>query len=217
MMDQNFVFVSTANLNDLVLEEMLDSSLLSAQVIKQAEAFSAPKQKQFIACRYLLAQLLNQHCKIPSLPNIKISSNRRPQFDDNSLPDFNISHSGDFVAIALCSTGKIGIDIEFDRPRKNILNIAKQFFSPPENSWLNQQSNILAAFWQLWTLREAALKLYAKGVWQMKEVKIAMPQQHITAEFASDFHSYHQILTPIYLSLCCSKPIHSITIDNIQY
>ncbi|WP_392564957.1 4'-phosphopantetheinyl transferase superfamily protein [Orbus wheelerorum] len=192
---------------------MLQSTLLSSQVIKQAENFSSNKQKQFVACRYLLAQLLNRHLDIVSLPNIKIAENSRPQFEKSHLPDFNISHSGDFIAVAISSEGRVGLDIEFDRPRKNILTIAKQFFSEQENIWLNKQINILSAFWQLWTLRESALKLYAKGVWQMKELEIMMPAQKASAKFATEFYLYHQKLEHIYLSVCCGKPIYTIVID----
>jgi len=212
-MRQNFVFIQSATLNDLVLDAMLRSPLLSEQVIKQAENFSLDKKKQFIGCRYLLAELLNEHFNITTLPNIKITENSRPQFEKSNLPDFNISHSGDFVAVAISTVGKIGLDIEFDRPRKNILTIAKQFFSEPENIWLSKQTNTLDAFWQLWTLREAALKLYAKGVWQMKEMAIMMPKREVTAKFATEFYLYHQKLEHIYLSVCCDQPIYYIAID----
>lgn len=212
-MRKNFVFIQSANLNDLSYDALISSSLLSNQVIQQATMMDKRRQKQFVACRYLLAELLNEHFGITSLPNIKIGSNSRPQFEKTNLPDFNISHSGDFIAVAICSEGLVGLDIEHDRPRKNIQKIAKQFFSSSENSWLNQQNDPLAAFWQLWTLRESALKLYAKGVWQMKELTITMPEQNITAEFATDFYPNHQKLPQLYLSVCCSLPIHHIGIN----
>ncbi|WP_392561304.1 4'-phosphopantetheinyl transferase superfamily protein [Orbus sturtevantii] len=212
-MQQNFIFIQSANLNELSLDSMLRSSLLSPQVVKQAETFSLNKQKQFIACRYLLAELLNEHFSITALPNIKTIENGRPQFEKSNLPDFNISHSGDFVAVAITTIGKIGLDIEFDRPRKNIAAIAKQFFSEQENNWLSQQKDTLAAFWKLWTLRESALKLYGKGVWQMREMAIMMPEQQVNAKFATGFYLHHQKVEQIYLSICCDLPIYSILVN----
>ncbi|WP_392558565.1 4'-phosphopantetheinyl transferase family protein [Orbus mooreae] len=212
-MRKNFVFIQSANLNDLSYEALLSSPLLSEQVITQAETFEHKRQKQFVACRYLLAELLNEYFDIAQLPKIKIGDNSRPKFEKSNLPDFNISHSGDFITVAISSEGLVGLDIEIDRPRKNIQKIAKQFFSSSENSWLNQQYDPLAAFWKLWTLRESALKVYAKGVWQMKEMAITMPQQDITATFADSFYPYHQKLRQLYLSVCCSVPIHKIMIN----
>ncbi|RKS85821.1 4'-phosphopantetheinyl transferase [Orbus hercynius] len=213
-MRQNFIFIQSANLNDLSYEALLSSSLLSEQVIQQSAGLDDKRKKQFVACRYLLAELLNEHFDVDQLPNIKIGDNSRPQFEKVNLPDFNISHSGNFIAVAISSTGKIGLDIELARARQNAKKIAMQFFSQQENEWLTQQSDPLNAFWQLWTLRESALKLYAKGVWQMKELAIAMPTQQITAKFATDFYPYHQQLEQIYLSICCSHPIHSIVINE---
>lgn len=213
-MSQNCVFVQSANLNELALAPLLNSPLMSQQVISEASQLTGKRQKQFVACRYLLAELLNDYFAIPSLPNIIIGHNNRPKFEKNNLPDFNISHSGDFIAVAICTQGNIGIDIEQKRPRKNYLAIAKQFFSAPETDWLNRQPDSLSAFWQLWTLRESALKLYAKGVWQMKELQLNMIQQQITAKFATDFYYHHQQIEQIFLSVCCNHSIDSIAINQ---
>ena len=209
-MRENYVFVQSANLNQFDSTSLLNSSLISQQVIEQASQFNGKRQLQFVACRYLLAELLNDYFDIPSLPNIIIGLNQRPHFEKANLPDFNISHSGDYIAVAVCSEGKIGIDIEQHRPRKQFLNIAKQFFSEQEIAWMNQQKDNLSAFWQLWTLRESALKLYAKGVWQMKELQIDMQHEKMNATFGNDFYFQHQQLAQIYLSICCNYPINKV-------
>jgi 4'-phosphopantetheinyl transferase len=61
--------------------------------------------------------------------------------------DFNISHSGDWVVLALTNKGKIGVDIE------EIKDIDLSLFSDlfPECSNLNQ-------FYEAWTRRESVLK-----------------------------------------------------------
>lgn len=212
-MRKNYLFVQLANLNDFNTSTMLNSPLISGQVIDNSKQLKGNRQKQFIAGRYLLAELLNDHYAITCLPNIIRCANQRPCFEKSQLPDFNISHSGDYIAVALASNGRVGIDIEQNRPRKHYQKIAKQFFSDVENDWLNQQIDSLSAFWQLWTLREAALKLYAKGVWQMKEVQIDMWQKNISASFADHFYYQQQQLLEIYLSICCDQPIHQCLIN----
>lgn len=213
-MSKNFVFIQSANLDDLPLASMLSSPLLSEQVRTQATNLSGIRQTQFVACRYLLAEILNHYFDISRLPNIIVSDNQRPQFEKLNLPDFNISHSDNYIAVGVASQGKLGLDIEFKRTRKNYLAIAKQFFSAQENQWLNQQTDPLEAFWHLWTLRESALKLYAKGVWQMKEMQIEMPNQRITAEFAKQFYAHHQRVGPIYLSVCSNQPIDILEVNQ---
>lgn len=212
-MIRNSVFVQYANLDTLSLESMLSSSLIPTNIVDESKSFSRVRQKQFIACRYLLVDLLHKHFTTPSLPKIIIGDNHRPLFEDPNLPDFNISHSGNFVAVSLTEQGRIGLDIEQKRERKNHLAIAKLFFSSHENDWLNRQQNSLDAFWQLWTLRESALKLHAKGVWQMKEMKIAMPHQKITAQFGHKFYCHYEPTEHIHLSICCDNPIDRLTIN----
>ncbi|MBX4132609.1 4'-phosphopantetheinyl transferase superfamily protein [Frischella sp. Ac48] len=213
-MRENYVLAQLANVNQFDISAMLASPLISPQVINHAKQLHGKRQKQFITCRYLLAELLNDHYGISCLPLIIIGNNQRPQFEKTNLPDFNISHSGDYVAVAICSNGKIGIDIEQDRPRKQYRKIAAQFFSEHENTWLNQQTDGLSAFWQLWTLREAALKLYAKSVWQMKELQLNMQKKQISASFADNFYYHHQPLEQIYLSICCEQPITQICLNQ---
>lgn len=213
-MSKNFVFIQSANLDDLPLASMLSSPLLSEQVRTQAARLSGVRQTQFVACRYLLAEILNHYFDISYLPNIVIGNNQRPQFDKANLPDFNISHSHNYVAVGVSSQGRLGLDIELKRTRKNFMAIAKQFFSAQENQWLNEQADPLDAFWQLWTLRESALKLYAKGVWQMKEMQIEMPKQRITTEFAEAFYAHHQTVGAICLSVCSNQPIDILEINQ---
>lgn len=215
-MKSNQVIVQVAHVADYSIDTLQNHSRLSSQVLVQSAPFSTRRKIQFLACRVLLAELLNRYYSIPQLPEIRINTNSRPVFADPTLPDFNISHSHDAIAVAIASEGRIGLDIEQHRERKNILKIAQTFFSEQENQWLNQQPNPLNAFWQLWTLRESALKLYAKGVWQMKEMAIEPISQTITADFAEHFYSHYQQHGDVHLSISCENPINHIGLQPIQ-
>lgn len=68
--------------------------------------------------------------------------------------DFNLSHSGDWIVLALTTNGRVGIDVEEIKPvNKDIMHYAlsKQEF----HKALHQP---LHAFYELWTLKEALLK-----------------------------------------------------------
>ncbi|MDF7671061.1 4'-phosphopantetheinyl transferase superfamily protein [Orbaceae bacterium ESL0721] len=185
--------VKLADLNHTAI----DLSLLSPQTILEAEKYQhGSRSKQFLVCRSILASLLKNYYDIPVLPEIYRDHNQRPHFCDPALPSFNISHSRQFVAVAITTQelAQVGVDIEVDRARKNYLAIANAFFSADENQWLQMQANPLDAFWQLWTLKESALKLYSKGVWQMKSVHVDPVKKAISTPFANSIaYQYRQL------------------------
>lgn len=82
----------------------------------------------------------------------------RPYLSNYLNVDFNISHSGKYVVLAVAFGRKIGIDIE--QINKEVdLEIAKVVFNPYE---LRQISNFID-FYLLWVKKEAYLKCIGKG------------------------------------------------------
>lgn len=71
----------------------------------------------------------------------------------------SISHSGSLLAVYIgCAPG--GVDIERMKPRPNIEDIASLAFAPEEAKVLAEAgTNALVAFYELWTAREAGVKL----------------------------------------------------------
>lgn len=188
----------------------IDFSLLPQTLLDEANNLSGQRKKQFLVCRSILAHLLKQYCNISMLPVIKVGDNGRPSFLEPHLPDFNISHSQDWVAVAISLEGKVGLDIEVARPRKNYLKVAKNFFADDEYQWMTKQDDTLRAFWQLWTLKESALKLYAKGVWQIKSVNVDLKQQMIMAPFAQEFYYQYRQVGDVHLSVNSNQPISKL-------
>jgi phosphopantetheinyl transferase len=79
---------------------------------------------------------------------------------------FNLSHSHDWVALALCEGSSMGVDIEAYSRRNNLHAIAQRFFSAEENTQLAQcaQSEWLDYFFAVWTLKEAHAKALGCGL-----------------------------------------------------
>ncbi len=76
----------------------------------------------------------------------------------------NMSHSGDWVAVAL-SPLPVGVDVEM--MRKVPEGVAYRFFSPAEKKWLQQardEDEKAHIFFTLWTLKESFLKATGKGL-----------------------------------------------------
>jgi len=149
---------------------------LAEQMRDQAPA--GRQRPAWLAGRVLLAQLI--HCR--PLPVLHYHASGKPSFIDTDLPAFNISHSGDFVFVAMDYCDDIGCDIEVIRERRGYIALARHAFSPQEYRWLTlqlcEQRN--DAFWRLWTAREAILKQRSASVWQMRTLALEPETLSIT-------------------------------------
>ena len=79
---------------------------------------------------------------------------------------FNLSHTRGFVGCAVSFGDMIGIDVEVLSRKTADLDVAEQFFSPPEVAILRgtmqeQQSD---TFLRFWTLKEAFIKATGEGL-----------------------------------------------------
>jgi 4'-phosphopantetheinyl transferase len=78
---------------------------------------------------------------------------------------FNVSHSDKYAVIAI-STGEVGVDIEHIQNVDDWVGISNRFFAESERKALAQVSADVrkAAFFQLWTHKEAYLKAIGVGL-----------------------------------------------------
>ncbi len=82
--------------------------------------------------------------------------------------DLNWSHSGERL-IAACADGiRLGVDIEWLRPRPKALATARRYFDPGETAALEALAAdpvaLEAAFTRLWCAKEAVLKAHGHGL-----------------------------------------------------
>jgi 4'-phosphopantetheinyl transferase len=112
-----------------------------------------------VLLRYILGRKLGIQIRAITF---KKSDNGKPYLE-NKEAHFNLSHSGDWVAMAL-SDGEVGIDVEVVRPVN--YRIAERFFSTEEVALLNSKEGDekLDYFFDLWTLKESFLKFTGTGL-----------------------------------------------------
>lgn len=112
-----------------------------------------------LAGKLLLRELLAD-LQLPfTLDDIRLQDKERPFISETF--DFNISHSGALVAVALALGNRIGIDIEKHRPVDP--GLFRKYFS--ENEWAQvDPGDPLPAFFRLWAIKEAAIKCDGRGV-----------------------------------------------------
>jgi phosphopantetheinyl transferase len=79
---------------------------------------------------------------------------------------FNLSHSNDWVVLALSNCGPVGVDVEGHGRRNNLSGIARRFFSAAENASLADLDGQqwLQQFFAIWTLKEAHGKALGTGL-----------------------------------------------------
>ena len=128
---------------------------------------------------FLLWQLLKTAGKSTALlGQIYRTQSGRPQFPVENI-DFNISHSGDWVAVLLhineSEKSAVGIDIEFPKKR-NFSALMAHFAPQAEQEWFAKQLNEEQAFYRCWCLREAVLKSQGVGIVKLSSV-VHLPER----------------------------------------
>lgn len=88
----------------------------------------------------------------------------KPALTHDADVQFNVSHSGDWIALIAGGKDEIGVDVEKIAPID--LQIAERFFSPQENTYLAAQpaDQQLNTFYRLWTLKESYIKAIGMGL-----------------------------------------------------
>ena len=122
---------------------------------------------------FLLWQLLKTAEKSTALlGRIYRTQSDRPQFPVENI-DFNISHSGDWVAVLLhineSEKSAVGIDIEFSKKR-NFAALMAHFAPQAEQEWFAKQLDEEQTFYRCWCLREAVLKSQGVGIVKLSSV-----------------------------------------------
>ena len=81
---------------------------------------------------------------------------------ENVKVEFSISHSGD-IAVCAISDKPVGIDIE--RIKDVNINAAKRLFTPDEQSYVFEKWSLAKQrFFEVWTRKEAYVKMLGKGI-----------------------------------------------------
>lgn len=89
------------------------------------------------------------------------SQHGKPYFPNCPQLQFNISHSGEYAAAAICSC-PVGVDVQTVRPIKDSL-IAK-LCRNGEDNYVGSQPDRSRAFIRLWTLKESYIKATGEGM-----------------------------------------------------
>lgn len=132
----------------------------------------AEDQKRSAMGWALLCYGLWQEYGIADLPAVDFMASGKPFFPEETLPFFNISHSGNFAACALYH-GEIGLDIQkLTTPRPSLV---KRVCTEEELSLVNSPAD----FCRIWSRKESAVKLTGEGITgSFREILTLHPDLH---------------------------------------
>lgn len=113
--------------------------------------------------RKLLARILNEP---PEKISIKTAEHGKPYLVDTPELAFNLSHSADVMVIAVGRNCRLGVDIEFCKPRTSLVGLVGKCFAEEEIAYWNKlpEARQMAEFYRFWTRKEAFVKATGHGI-----------------------------------------------------
>jgi 4'-phosphopantetheinyl transferase len=147
------------------------AATLSSDERDRAARFKFDKHRnRFTVGRGTLREVLAHYLKIdPSALRFGYSTNGKPELESEFASagiHFNLAHSEDLALIAITKIGPVGVDVECVRPVNNVDELVARFFSPREDALFQKvpEPEKPAAFFNLWTRKEALLKATGEGI-----------------------------------------------------
>jgi 4'-phosphopantetheinyl transferase len=149
-------------------------ALLSADEQARADQYRRDGDvARFVTGRGALRRILGEHTgQDPRALVFVEGGGRKPELRDHPSLHFNLSHSGDFVLIAV-GAAPLGVDIEAIRELDRRA-LAEMNFHSDERAALERSTDARAAFFQIWAHKEAFLKATGIGLTdQLTSINVA--------------------------------------------
>ena len=153
-MRKNITKVYYANVGKMNLAKKL--KLLPESRLARIANFRDEKDKKLsIGAYLLLKKVLNRHLIRYHYYDFKYLDNGKPIIEGKEI-NFSISHSGDYVAVAI-SKKPVGVDIQ--EMREVNLETRKLVFNDEDEKLFQESSNKIDTFYSLWVNKEAKFKM----------------------------------------------------------
>lgn len=119
-------------------------------------------RQQYASSDSFKRRVLSQYAAVePADWQFGLGEQGKPHLVDTAETlDFNLSHSGNWLACAVTAGVPVGVDIEQCKPTRDVMTLARRFFREEEVAALQacSEAGQRDHFYDLWTLKEAAVK-----------------------------------------------------------
>jgi len=145
-------------------------SLLSSAEIQRAKKYRfAADRNRYVIAHALLRLISSNYVQIaPDRLQFDNTVDKKPFLAEahGSGIQFNLSHSGTFVLVAVAQDRQVGIDIEQIKPIQEMDLMSEQYFSAAEKACLHAAGpeDKLNQFFAYWTKKEAFIKAIGRGL-----------------------------------------------------
>lgn len=167
-----FVTVKLIQLSADSKDSPPDATLLSGAEKQRLNSMSLDQGRVFALGRSLLRRSLADVLGMAPKDIPLVQQNTGPVIL-SAVPDqqklaFSVSHSGNYIGVACQSLDpqqqavrcKLGLDIEDTKgPKRNWQRISERYFNPSEQGYITDSSQPEFAFYQIWTAKEALVKM----------------------------------------------------------
>ena len=111
----------------------------------------------------LLRRVVQKELGLSSF-SVEKDADGKPYIREAEAFCYNLSHSGNWVVLAWSDT-PVGVDVEKIRDDGKQEKVARRFFAPDEQRWI-QSDRMTERFFQVWTGKESYLKYLGTGLRQ---------------------------------------------------
>ena len=141
---------------------------LSADETARAARFRNPGDGTRWARSRFAVRAILAHCTGCAPHDVAFVHNAfgKPALAGTGAIHFNLSHSGDVAALAATHHGAIGVDVEVQRERIDVLGLSARFFAADEADALRAlpEPERTRAFYRCWTRKESFVKAIGTGL-----------------------------------------------------
>lgn len=144
-------------------------------------------KNEFLASRWLMRKTLAHYTTSTPEQLCFAHTDKGKPYLPHSAIRFSLSHSGPWAILAVGYQDYLGVDIEARPSKRDLLNIAQQFFHPKEYRHLEALEELDRAqyFYQLWTLKEAFFKALGTGISAgLEKIHFTWQSEHIRASLS---------------------------------
>jgi 4'-phosphopantetheinyl transferase len=191
------------------IEKLLSPSELADLIVglpesiqEQLMAYQRPEDATASYIGKCLVQYAYQTEGIPfSWHDVAFTEKEKPFLPGSAL-QFNISHSGNLVVVAL-GEASLGVDVEKKR-HVNTATFNRQF-SEKEWEQINSSTDPSATFIEFWSIKEAAIKADGRGMTLVAQTFIESNCQ-VIVEGRQMYYELAEIARGFSCAVCADKP-----------
>ena len=140
---------------------------------------------RFVLGRGLLRKCVGHYLQQPpETIELSYTDRDRPVLAHDETLQFSISHAHDLVAVALTADARIGIDLEYVKSTPDLPELAERILSAKDLQAFQALcgNEALAAFFRVWTRKEAYLKARGEGIAEaLQQTSVSMGPEEISS------------------------------------